>query len=108
MTKAMEYATDGERAYARAIVRDVLSRGLSLSVFDGEEWTVSRSTNAQEILEALATTDMDELIVSDASGARLGWLQLIWGNDPDGSELIADCTNNELCTSICDNVAACY
>ena len=108
MVKAMEYASDGERCYARKLVRNLLSRGLSVSVFDGGEWTVVRSRKEGEILEALATTDMDELIASDDAGARKGWFQLIWGNDPDGSELIADCTNNDLCTRVCDDVAGCY
>jgi hypothetical protein len=96
----MQYATDGERWYARKLVRNLLSRGLSVSVNDGEEWTVVRSRKEGEVLEALATTDMDELIASDDAGTRLGWFQLIWGNDEDGSELIADHTSNALCETI--------
>ena len=51
---------------------------------------------------------MDELIASDKAGKRLGWFQLIWGNDSDGSELIADCTANDLCTEACDATADAY
>ena len=108
MSTAMEYATAGERAHAKALVRYLLGNGLSLSVNDGEEWTVVRSTDEREILNALATTDMDELIAADAAGARLGWFQLIWGNDPDGSELVADCSANELCDAACDAIACAY
>lgn len=100
MMKAMEYATDGERWYARKLVRNLLSRGLSVSVNDGEEWTVNRSRKESEILEALATTDTDELIASDDAGARKGWFLLVWGNDPEGDELIADYTANELCEAV--------
>ena len=108
MTKAMEYATHGERAHARALVRWLINRGLSVSVNDEEEWTVVRSTDLNKILMALATTDMDELIAYDAAGTRLGWFQLIWGNDPDGSELVADCSANALCDEACDAIAGAY
>lgn len=109
MTKAMEYATHGEQAHARALVRWLLNRNLSVSVYDGGEWTVTRSTDLREILEALATTDCDELIASDAAGARKGWFLLVWGGgDPDGSELVADCTANELCEEACDAIAGAY
>lgn len=105
---AMKYATAGEQAHAKALVRWLLKRGLSVSVNDGEEWTVVRSRNEQAILLSLATTDMDELVVSDAAGTRLGWFQLIWGNDPDGSELVSDCSANQLCEEACDAIACAY
>ena len=108
MSKVMEYATAGEQAHAKALVRWLLKRGLSVSVNDGEEWTVVRSREESEILPALATTDMDELIAADAAGTRLGWFQLIWGNDPDGSELVADCSANQLCEEACDAIAGAY
>lgn len=101
---AMQYATAGERHYARKLVRNLLSRGLSISVNDGEEWTIVRSRNEQAILLSLATTDMDELIASDAAGTRLGWFQLIWGNAPEGDELIADHSANTLCETVWDEV----
>lgn len=106
--KAMEYASHGEQAHARALVRWLLNRNLSVSVFDGEEWTLVRSSNLSDILLALATTEMDELIASDKSGRRLGWFQLIWGNASDGSELIADCSANDLCNEACDVTADAY
>ena len=106
--KAMEYASHGERAHARALVRWLLNRDLSVSVFDGEEYTVVRSHDLKEILMGLATTEMDELIARDRSGKKVGWFQLIWGNDSDGSELIANCTDNDLCTEACDVTADAY
>lgn len=108
MMKAMKYATHGEQAHARALVRWLLSRNLSVSVYDGGDWTVIRGTDLRAILMALATTDCDELIASDSAGARKGWFQLIWGNDPDGSELVADCSANELCEEALDAIAGAY
>lgn len=107
-TKAMEYATQGERAHARALVRWLLNRNLSVSVYDGEEWTVHRSTDLPEILNALATTELDELVAADAAGTRKGWFLLVWGNAEDGSELVADCSANELCEEACDAIACAY
>ena len=91
-----------------ALIRWLLNRNLSVSVYDGGEWTVTRSTNQLEILAALASTGIDELVVADAAGTRLGWFQLIWSNDPDGSELIADCSANDLCEEACDATADAY
>lgn len=101
---AMQYATAGERHYARKLVRNLISRGLYLSVCDGEEWTVVRSRKEDEILGALCTTGIDEIIASDAAGVRLGWFCLVWGNAAEGDELIADHSANTLCETVWSEV----
>lgn len=103
-TTAMEHASAGERAVARKLVRNLLSRGLSVSVFDGGEWTVVRSRKEREVLEALATTELDELIAAGDAGERKGWFLLVWGNEPDGECLIADHTDNQLCEAVVHEV----
>lgn len=105
MSTAMEYAKPGERTVARKLVRTLLGKGLSISVYDSEEWTVKQSTNEAEILNALATTDEDQLLVRDAEGDKVGWFYLVWGNDPSGEELIADHTDNDLCNWAANEVA---
>lgn len=100
MVKAMEYATAGERAVARKLVRNLISRGLSVSVFDGEEMTVKRSRKEGEVLEALATTEADQLIVRNDDWEKVGWFLLVWGNEEDGSCLIADHSDNQLCEAV--------
>lgn len=105
MSTAMEYAKPGERTVARKLVRTLLGKGLSISVYDSEEWTVKQSTNGAEILNALATTDEDQLLVRDAEGDKVGWFYLVWGNDPSGEELIADHTDNDLCNWAANEVA---
>lgn len=101
---AMEYATAGERHYARKLVRNLLSRGHYLSVCDGEDWTVVRSRKEDEILGALCTTGTDEIIASDPAGTRLGWFWLVWGNAPEGDELISDFSANTLCETVWSEV----
>lgn len=100
---AMQYATAGERHYARKLVRNLLSRGLSLSVNDGEETTVRKARKESEILEALATTELDKIYAyrdDDCVGAFL----LVWGNEESGECLIADHSANTLCETVWSEV----
>ena len=95
-----DYTTLGERRTATRLVRAALAAGHTVSVHDGEEYTVKRSRNETAILEALASTEADTLVIRDSAGERVGDLCLIWGNDPDGSELIADHTDNAATTAL--------
>lgn len=96
-TQLTRYAQAGEAKRARALVRAILAKGHAVSVNDGQEETVTRSRSFAKIEEALCTTGEDVLTVHDDEGARLGFFLLIFGNDPDGSELIADHTDNAYC-----------
>jgi len=85
-----KFAAEGESRVARKIVNAAIASGYCLSVHDGEEWTLRRSKDAQAVLDALATTGMDTIRLRSPEGVRVGELILVWGNDPEGSELIAD------------------
>lgn len=89
MTQAMEYATEEERKIATKLVKRFIDLGWSISVDDGEEITVRRSISPKTVLQALATTDSDTLIVTDQYGRKIGSVWLVWGN---GSDLISDWT----------------
>jgi hypothetical protein len=97
-----QYTTRGERKVATKLVRAALAAGYSISVHDGEEWTVSRATRAYDVLDALATTGEDTLQLYDADQHGAGCFYLIWGNAADGSELIADHTDNDICQRMYD------
>jgi hypothetical protein len=86
----LEYAKAGEATKARKIVAAALAKGWVVSVNDGEEWTVKKSSNKTEILDALCSTGMDTLRFRDAAGQPVGSMLLVWGNDPKGSELVSD------------------
>ena len=90
-----EYTTSGERGVATRLVRAALHAGYTVSVYDGEEYTVKRSHRERQILDALATTGEDVLVIRDSAGERLGVLSLIWGNEESGECLIADHTDND-------------
>lgn len=75
-------ASDNEKRIVGKLVTDLLAEGLCLSVNDGEEITVKRSTDATEIFVALGSTGEDYLIVHFPAH-RDCWIRLIWGNDVD-------------------------
>ena len=93
--------TIGEEHYVRKLVRNILSRGLTISVNDGEDWTVVDSRIEATIMGALATTEIDYLRVKDELDYKtLGTFMLVYGNDPEGEEVVSDHTDNRLCNSI--------
>ena len=95
-----KYATTGEARAARKLIKAALARELSVSVNDGEETTIKRSRKYREIVDALCTTGEDYLIVYAPTGDRVGSFYLVYGNAADGSELIADHTDNMLCDNM--------
>lgn len=83
-----------EIAEARALIRALLNAGCSLSVHDGEETTLSRSTDPGAVLAALGTTEADTLTAWRADLPRTADFLLVYGNGP--GELIADHSDTEL------------
>jgi hypothetical protein len=81
-----------EMPIARRLIRNALAKGYSVSVYDGEEWALKRSTDRAAIIEALASTDCDTLRFRDNAGNVIGSMLLIWGNDDD---LISDYSDND-------------
>ena len=86
---------NGEQRKAKRIIRKALDMGLHISVGDGEGGIELRRAECYgDVLDAIGNMDMDELIFHKPDGARAGWMMLVWGNEPDGSELAADYTAN--------------
>jgi hypothetical protein len=97
---SIKYATKGEAAVARNLVKIALDAGYTISVFDGGEWTVKHSSAPKTIIDALATADEDFLRIRNKAGESCGWFSLIWGNADDGSELISDHADNDACNGL--------
>lgn len=93
-----------ERSVAKSLIEAGLRRGYTVSVQDGEEWVVRRSSSASDCLKALFTTGEDRIMFRDADEERVGTFLLIGGNAPD--ELIADHTDNPVCNELYREVAA--
>lgn len=70
------------------LVKHGLASGYSISVWDSEEWAVTKSTSYSEIMEALFCTDMDNVVFYDKDGERVGNVLLVYGND--GYDVMSD------------------
>lgn len=77
-----------EKRVISRLVKDALAKNYTVSLNDGEEWTVKRSRNYEEIMGAIMTTDEDFLRIRDEKGESVGSVTLIYGND--GWDVIAD------------------
>jgi hypothetical protein len=86
-----EHMTPTEFSIVRTLINRALSRGYTVSVYDGEEFTVKRSRDAAEIIGALATTGGDLLRIRTADGTKVGVIQLVYNGD---DTVIADHTDN--------------
>lgn len=108
----IEYCTRGERKVATKLIDTILAKDLLISVFDGEAFSVKLSQDRDAILAAMCSTEQDEIVVRAKDKARLASFTLIYGNAPDGSELIADMGYaewfEEEATAICDIAYAAY
>ena len=80
-----------EARIIRTLINRALSRGYSISVYDGEEFTVKRSRDAAEVFAALDTTGQDALVLRDADGRKVGTVSLVYNGD---DTVIADHTDN--------------
>lgn len=62
----------------------MLAKQYTISVFDGEEWAVKRSTNAKEIDEAVRSVEEADLTIRNSDGKMVGWAQVsAFGLEPD-------------------------
>lgn len=83
-----------EGKICRKLVCHALAHGYAVSVNDGEEWVVKKSTSLSEVMNALFTTDMDYIRFYAISAnhtaveKRIGQVTLIYGND--GNDVMSD------------------
>jgi hypothetical protein len=80
-----------ERQIVRKVIDDAISAGYTLSVFDGEEETLSNCGDAQAVFDAMFTTDQDHLYLLKG-GKDIGWVFFVYGNS--GWDVINDHTTN--------------
>ncbi len=113
MSRALEIEL--EYRIAKRVIMDALAAGYSLSVNDGEEYPVKRSTDAQAVFQALFSTDEDYLFLHKEGGKWclpddseddethdvVGWVRLIWGNVQD---LISDYSSNAPTDALIDPI----
>lgn len=59
------------KAY-KHLIKHSLSQGFTVSVWDGEEWQVSKSSSYKAIVDAIKSVDVAELSIRNGEG-RVGW-----------------------------------
>jgi hypothetical protein len=91
------YITGGEKqtvAY-KHLIDYMLAKQCTISVWDGEEWQVKRSTDAKQIDEAVRSVEEAELAIRDKDGNKVGWAKVsAYGLEPD--ETVMDNTMTEI------------
>jgi hypothetical protein len=60
------------KAY-KHLVKYSLAAGHTVSVFDGEEWAVKKSTAYQTIISDIESVEEAEIVITDSEGRRIGW-----------------------------------
>jgi hypothetical protein len=86
-----------EKRMASALVRACLARGFEVTIDNGEDRPIERSTSYKAIMGELWQTDEEHVLIFK-DGKRHGWFFLVYGND--GYDLIADYSDNPVCNSI--------
>lgn len=61
----------------KSLVKFALAKNCVVSVWDGEEYQVKRSSAYKAIIEAIESVEMAELIIRDAEGAKVAWAMII-------------------------------
>lgn len=89
---------DSDKAQAKRLIAVILAAGYKVSVNDGEEWVLIKSTDADAIYEAIGSTDSDTLKIRTAHDTLVGSMWLVWGNGP--RELVSDYTDNDATTAL--------
>lgn len=80
-----------------SIVSTALASGLTISVHDGEEWSLKRCTDAHLIWHALAQTESGDTLKLRRNGESIGTVYLIYEN---GVDVIADHSESDMMTRI--------
>jgi len=93
----MQHLPSDERRIIKGLVSRALGRGYVVSVNDGEEWSLVRSSSSSAICASIGLTDTTTLVFRDGARrddagrlARVGSVFLVHGN---GDEVVCDCTD---------------
>ena len=76
-----------EKAVVSAIVKSALGLGYTISVWDGGETVVHKSTKYRVVMDACFSTGEDVLTIWNGA-VRLGFVFLVYGNS--GYDVISD------------------
>ena len=85
------------KAY-KHLVKFSLRQGLTISVWDGEEWAVSNERSYRSIVDAIESVEEAQLRIKNTDKKEMGWALVIpFGLEDD--ETVADNTMTEFMNS---------
>lgn len=90
MTPSIAHRQKIERTIVELIVREAISKGYSISGFDGEDDIFQRLTDPDEIMKNVMHVDEETLNFHRPNGTYAGFVFLVYGND--GYDAINDHT----------------
>jgi predicted fused transcriptional regulator/phosphomethylpyrimidine kinase len=104
------YVPKHERPVLSALLTMALKDDNTVSLCDGEEWVVKRSTSINEVRTEMGAAEEDTLVIRNVFGDKLGFFYLIYDNGSEGEPMvvIADYQANEYCESIYRELASKY
>ncbi len=92
MTMTVEQRRDIEKKIVTRTLETLIKAGYQISVNDGEEIVISRSTSVEAILDKMFSVDEEQIYVyKQGEEKRQGWILFVYGND--GWDVIADHTS---------------
>jgi hypothetical protein len=97
-------ATKGEIEVARWLLEQIIGNGYYVTIHSEETKTPDALDNIDEIMDHFAETEYDYVHIVDVNGVDHGWFLLVWGNETNGEELIADFSDNTLCQIVFEAV----
>lgn len=99
---AIDARIEREKSVVRSIVSSAIAMGYSVSLYDGEEWTLKQCVDKTALMAAVMTTDCDKLAFRKLGELGVcGSVLLVYGNS--ASEVMADWTDNEETNKILKN-----
>ena len=78
---------------AKRIVTAAIDQGFAVSIHDGEEWAIKKSTNKKAAKAALGATDSETIRLRDiATEIKIGDILIVYGNSEE--EAVSDYSDN--------------
>lgn len=90
-----------ETEITKKLIQATLDRGLTISVYDEEEYVLLNSKNPDRILGSTGHSDLTSFRLKNDIKHHVGTFVLIHGNDED---VISDYSDNALCDEIFNEV----
>ena len=96
------YPPKWERPVLLALVKAILKRGHTISIYLEDEPMIEHSSDLADVIKNLAAGDADVLSFGTEGGDETGWFSLIYNNGSEHEPMIviSDYSANDVCDEI--------